>query len=230
MALTLNLMLLPLPDTTIIDAMTTVANGLPSNRGIVFQWTVLEGESSQAPFNEIQTHANLKAILAQRGEILRSCDLIFTIAVPAQQESQGRITIQRQPDGSLAVSVAFPSLWSTTDDKTKATIAVRKALNPYLKSRAMDSLVPEMADFYTRRESTLVRLEELNSKIIADNDQHRRNLETRAEEEREQLEKIHAERLKQLEAEYREKTDALGEKERGLDERKKLLVSCPGNT
>src|ERR1700691_3511879 len=121
-----------------------------------------KNETSSATFGEIATNPNLKNILAQRGEMLHYCSLNFTVAAQPQHEASGSVTIHRQPDGMLAAVLSYPAVWAGTDDKTTPTIAARSAFNPYLKSKALQAVSPEISDFHKRRESTLIQLEALN--------------------------------------------------------------------
>ena len=109
------------------------------------------------------------------------------------------------------------------DTRTTAAIAVRKDFARYAKSKVLEALGPVVSDFYSRRKSTLIRLEALNASITVENDRHRRELERQLDEARQRLEESHRNRLESLEGEFRSRSDVLAKREVDLDERKELL-------
>jgi len=237
MPLTFNLELLPLSDRHLIDALKQSAHGLPLSTKRL-QWRIFDRDNASAPLEELEKKPELMDVLKEEGQILRWCQLSFQaspIGGVQPNEMNGNMTAERLPDGSLRFAASYPDAWNNNEAlRAKAAINLARALTPHAKSNALAHLAPDLADFYTRRESTLVRLEELNTKITAENDQYRRALEASHDEKTKRLEDTNQERsqrldeayqnrLSALESEHRSKEEALGRKEAELDARKKLL-------
>src|SRR5262249_24586545 len=97
--------------------------------------------------------------------------------------------------------------------------AFNNAFKGFHRRNILTSLAPEIADFYTRRESTLTRLEEIATRAAENTEAHRRLLEERFEGQRQQLEAEYEGRLKELESEFSKRMDAIGEREKTLVQR-----------
>jgi len=222
MPFTLDLSLLPIPDPQIVEAIDSILDRLPIE-GASFQWRTLNNENNTAPRDQLRNDETFRSVMEERGEVLVQVGASFrgTNITPPNQ-ANGSFRVDRQTDGLLTVRVELPDGWSTPT-RTQAAIVIRQALARYARSKVVDAIAPQIADFYTRRESTLVQLEALNATITVQNDQHRRALEQRTEELRQRLEEAHQERLTALETEFRLKTDELSKREAAVDERKKLL-------
>lgn len=187
-------------------------------------WTLFDGESSAVPLSEIDRNADLKGVLDLGIEAIKSGHFSFRTAGGNQQDCFGQIEFTRQADGSVSISLRFPTVWSGNPGlKTTASVVSQQAFGPYVRARVLQHAAPEIANFYTNRESTLLRLEALNARISVENDQNRRALEASLDESRRKLEEDYRRRLEELEGEYKAKNEAVSKRESDLDERKKLL-------
>jgi hypothetical protein len=221
MALTLELALLPVPDMVLVEALVGIVDAVPGTKEReTLNWRVLEGDNNGVPIRDILKSADLQNILSQSGEILHQCEIGFVL----QGIGNCSVLVSRLSDGTAQLKANFADPWNTLPSaKAHAVIAIRKAFDKFLRSKSLAIGNPALDDFYTQRDSSLVRLESLNSKIIAENDEHRRGLEHGIESERNRLDELHQAKLDALEAEYRAKTEAVDKRKESLDEREKSL-------
>jgi hypothetical protein len=87
----------------------------------------------------------------------------------------------------------------------------------------LKALSPVVNDAYDQMRQATVRLMDLNTKITRENDQYRRDLESRYDAARTKLESEHQDRRNALEGDYVAKDNELKTKEEALEERKKAL-------
>lgn len=158
MPLSLTLELLPVADTQIVEALKGMMNELSSiiATTATFQWRLLQNDQQNSiPWRDLDNNATIHTILEQSGEVFLWCMTNFqsTDASPHQaNQANGNVAIDRRPDGSLTVQANFPDSWgSDVEKKTLATIALRHGFARYAKSKVLNTLSPEISDFYSRR-------------------------------------------------------------------------------
>lgn len=230
MSLTRNLELLPIPDRQLIDSIAMVARRLEAQfveNTATLNWTLFDGESSAVPLSEIDRNADLKGVLDLGIEAIKSGHFSFRTAGGNQQDCFGQIEFTRQADGSVSISLRFPTVWSGNPGlKTTASVVSQQAFGPYVRARVLQHAAPEIANFYTNRESTLLRLEALNARISVENDQNRRALEASLDESRRKLEEDYRRRLEELEGEYKAKNEAVSkEKATSMNAKNSLMIA-----
>ena len=102
--------------------------------------------------------------------------------------------------------------------------AVRGAFQEYDRTSLIDkTLNPELAEFYSKREATLLRLEELSERLISRNEEYRQRLDEKLDEEKQRLLKDFSEKETVLDTAHAAKSADLDGKERALKKREEEL-------
>jgi len=95
--------------------------------------------------------------------------------------------------------------------------------DPYLFPEVGKILGPELAEFYRRREEGLMRLEDINNRLIKDTEEYRRKVDEEEEGRKTRLEAEYSARKGDLEAEYQKKAQDLNAQTETLEQQKKEL-------
>lgn len=85
------------------------------------------------------------------------------------------------------------------------------------------TLGTELHDFYSRREQSLLRLEDLSQKLIEQNEQYRRTLDEQRANESERLTRAHEDFLAKAQAEHEQRLTEVKQKNEQLDAKAKDL-------
>ena len=100
---------------------------------------------------------------------------------------QASIAVNRDDSGAVRMSVSMPDA-TAPEDATALLLAVNERFTRFNRTAAIEkALGPELAEFYRRREDGLLRLESLSQKLIEQNEQYRRQLDSERDQERQQL-------------------------------------------
>ncbi len=134
------------------------------------------------------------------------------------------LTITRE-DGRDKVHVGIDEKSSHDHEAlARLLIATRKHFQPYdLALNRARILGPELAAFYAKREEGLFRLEQLNEKLIHQNEEYRRELDKEHDKLVYRLEEDFAKRREALDAEFQKKEEQLTDRENDLDQKLKVL-------
>jgi hypothetical protein len=215
----LNLDLLEISDEQVVTALESVANQAGKMFGIQslsFRAAVFDDENATSwPLEDFRE--KLASILAEHSFMCRSIRADFQAA---QNAGGGAVVVTRQPGGA---STATISLTGAPDQdatiRVGLSIAFNKAFEPFHRRKIFAQMPPEVSEFYTRRESTLLRLEEIATRAAENTEAHRRKLDSLFEERRQRLEVDYVARIEVLQAEAEKRTRALNEKEKALTQR-----------
>jgi hypothetical protein len=204
MPTSLSVSTLPMRDEQLVAAMEQVADHIPGIPLGALQWRIFEGNDlNSTPIEEREKCDVLAEILRQGGEILRWAQLQFQ--VPGQPD-QGSIAFARQDTGVVDVTLNLPDAFNGNPEvKTHVAIAFHQVFRKYARGNILDQVHPLLSEFYNRREEILVRLEELQARLLSESGVSRHEIE---------------EALRQ---EYASRAEDLAKGEQDLAERRKQL-------
>lgn len=220
---TLNLELVEISDDQVLAAFESVANRVKEMgaQSIGFQAFVLEGEPArQGSLDEIR--GRLAAVLAEHGFLVRR------LASNLQLRNNGGtvdINFTRQANGTASVSMSVGGALegSPPDLRTEIVVAFNRAFAQFHRQKIFAQLLPEIAEFYTRRDSTLLRLEEIATRAAENTEAHRRKLDEQFEARRLGLDAEYKDLADRMRAESELKLQSIGEKEKALAKREAEL-------
>ena len=148
--------------------------------------------------------------------------LIWRISLDIGQFLSASVSVERS-NGFDQASVSF-------DDHSDQVQVVRllgvtqKHLRPFVRTPELDDLLgPELAEFYTKREEALLRLEGVSQKLIEQNEEYRRGLDAKADSSQQQLEEKIKEKEQDLEAEYKKKEELLDRRAQEIIKKEELF-------
>ena len=218
----LNLELLEISDEQALAAFESVAGHLNTLglQSLTSQGLIFDSEQGRAwPLGEFR--ANVRSILAESGFLFRNLSANFQVQSPG---GGGNMTFSRQASGTATVALTVnPPLDNEIERRMGIGIAFSKAFDPYHRRKIFAQLPPEIAEFYTRRESTLVRLEDIATRAAENTEAHRRLLDEQLELRRQKLDGEYQALAEQLRAEAAKRSQSLDEKERALAQRESDL-------
>jgi hypothetical protein len=179
MPTSLSVSTLPMPDEQLVAAIHEVVGHVPDVVHSDLRWRILEGNDlNSTPIEELEQTSSLAAILRQHGEVLRWAQLLFQVR---GQPDQGSISFARQDIGAVEVTLNLPDTFNSDSEvKTQVAIAFHQVFGKYARSNILDLVHPLLSDFYNRREESLTRLEELQTRMLAEFATRRREIEEAA--------------------------------------------------
>ena len=135
------------------------------------------------------------------------------------------LRVQRDRDrGDDAIHVSFRADPSNPVDVVRSLNAIQQQFIPLNRAAAIErALGPEMAEFYRLREDGLSRLEALTRKLVEETHDYRIRLDVEAAENKQALTAALDEKSQALEEQHKERTAALGDRERDLDKHRREL-------
>jgi hypothetical protein len=199
-------------DRRIIEGFAAIWKALDGPDGAQYSFQILEGnvQPLAGPAAKLKSDPTLEQLVELGSTVVRSASLVL----PTPQ-GQASVQINRQPTGYDEVRYHLPDGISV-EAAMRGTGAVRKAFFGLEPTGALDqTLGPELAEFYRRREEALLRLEQMSQEQLRQGVDHRRELDQRLDEERRQLAVETEAARARLEAEYgRKDQDLAGREER----------------
>lgn len=215
----LNLELLEISDEQALAAIESIANSLPplGLQNFSLQPSMFDAEPGRTlPLQEFR--ATMGPVLAENGFFLRNLNLSFQ--TPNNAAGNGNINFVRQPGGTATVLINVNGpLDQDLNRRTQIGLAFHRAFEQFHRRKIFAQLPQEIAEFYTRRESTLLRLEEMATRAAENTEAHRRKLDELFEERRQKLDAEYQDRIEQLRIESDKKSQALDEKSKALEQR-----------
>jgi len=188
---------LPMPDDELVAAIRQLVERIPGIQPGALEWRVLEGNDLNSTRIEEMGKCELLAdILRQSGEVLRWAQLQFQ--VPGQPD-KGSIAFARQDTGIVNVSLNLPDAFNGEPQvKTQVAIAFYQVFRKHARSNILDEIHPLLSEFYSRREEVLVRLEELQARLLSEFAARHQEIEEAMRKEYAEGEQDLAERRKQF--------------------------------
>ena len=177
---------------------------------------------ANVPFDGIEQNATLKMIKEANGH---SWQKISVAMKGGQDGSLASITFSRDTDGQqeIILETGGRGAWPQ-DEAARCYLAAEKCFQVYDPIQRLDrALGPELAEFYRKREQGVVRLEELTQRLIAGNEDYRRELDRRYLDKETKLENEYGERLAALKKKEEERDAEMKEKQTELETRAKHL-------
>lgn len=169
----------------------------------------------QIPISEIDENESLKSIYNMKSALIHQIQITLD---PRLQH--GSITIQRtQPFDK--VNIQFEQ---NVDPEivTKLLAAAHKYLKPFSPTPELDKILgKELAEFYHKREETLVRLEDLETKVLAQNLEYRKKIDEEKTEYERRLREETDDKKGGLEERYKKKIDDLDVRSEAFEKLKK---------
>ena len=204
----------PLKDGQLLAAFGQLARQIPGATNLLFHWRILEGNDfNSCPFADVETNDALSQIVGQQGEILRWAQLIFQVP---EQSASNSLTVSRDASGGLSVNLNLPDAFNQNQQvKSQVAIAFHNVFGKFARATA-DQLPPALAEFYQNRDQALLRLEEMQTKMVGASEEQRRRADEVLEADRVSLENLYQQRVQQLEAAAAAKADELARKEQTL--------------
>jgi hypothetical protein len=204
----INLDLLEISDEQALSALELIANHLASVgvQNLSFQCCIFEQEpSSPAPLAEVRN--NMSGVLAEHGYLFSRMTSNFQIP---NNNGNGNINFARRADGTANVSMGLHGpLDENAERRIGIGIVFHNAFGQFHRRKIFAQLPPEIADFYTRRESTLLRLEEIATRVTENTEAHRQRLDEESSARTRELEN-------ELRAESEKRSQALDKRENDL--------------
>lgn len=146
MALTLKLALLPIGDKVLVEALRAISSDATEVAEPTLHWRCFENESNHVALSQIGKAKAFVDLLEANGEALLSCELVFK-AQP--QNLHTSIAARRNPDGTIEADVSLSDQWNEFSERKAALLmSIRRTFSPFLRSKALASAQPELADFY----------------------------------------------------------------------------------
>jgi hypothetical protein len=166
--------------------------------------------------------AKLASVFAQHGSLIRSLSAGFNLQ---NNSGNGSVGFNREPSGMATATIRLDGAFfdNTPANRIAFVAPFNKAFDDFHRRELLARLQPELADFYTRRESSLLRLEEIATRAAENTESHRRKLDDQFESRRQALDDEYKQRVEQLEAEAGKKDKAIEAKEKALSDREAAL-------
>jgi hypothetical protein len=215
---TLNLELLEISDEQVLAAVESVANHIASTgvQNLSWQCSLLDGEPGRS-WSLVEVRDIMSSVLAEHGFLFRNVTVTFQMS---GNTGNGNIIFGRHANGTATVSITLNgAIDQDIPKRIGIGVAFHKAFEPFHRRKIFAQLPPEVAEFYTRRESTLVRLEEMATRAAENTEAHRRNLDEQFEVRRLELDAENKDRSEQLRIESDKRIQSLDEKEKALVQR-----------
>jgi hypothetical protein len=218
----LNLELLEISDEQALAAVESVTSHLTGVgfQNLSFECMILDSEPAKS-WSADEFRGGMTTVLGEHGFFFRR--LIAIAQVPGNNPNNmgsARVEFSRQAGGTATASISLDGQADRDPGKrTGIGLAFNKAFEPFHRRKIFAQFPTEIADFYTRRESTLLRLEEVATRAAENSEAHRRKLDDLFEERRAKLEVEYQGRDQQLQAEFDERLRSLDEKEKALLQR-----------
>ena len=224
-----NFKVLPIPDDKVVEGFRAIAQAMGVEESAKIQLTYWDGSHGQllTPLAKVEENDALRQILKIGSTIFKSARLFWP--TPGGEAVVKLV----QQDRDYVVSFSLPDQ-AEAELLTQFLVAVRSAFREYEPTKILETLAPEMAKFYEKRDDTVVRLEEALARMVRDNLEHRRQLDAQAEqkrnrthsefeEEKKGFRESYKEKAGELEAVYARKDDALQLREEKLKQREQEL-------
>jgi len=167
----------------------------------------------QGTYSEVLDHPALKELLSTEGRTLH--EVVANIG-------PSNVHVKRdQPIDKVVLN--YPDNFDPTQ-AARFLGGARRLLRPYDQAANIEQILgSEMAEFYRRRDESLIRLQELTQSLIEQNETYRRTVDKETATLRQRLEEEATAEQKRLRSEYEAKIAALTEREEALDTRTKAL-------
>ncbi len=206
------------PDRELVDNLVAIADsfGGKDNVEVEIYPAREHNHPLKLPASDIKTDAVIQKVLPTDYGIIHRFHMTF----PAPEHTS--VTVLRE-DWSDLVTLKFKN---DVDVSTVArlSIAARSHFTAYERTEATDKLLgDELAEFYRKREQTLLRLEQLSEQLIRQNEEYRSSVDKEYSELKTRLiGELEAEKAA-LHKDHKEKKEGLEARERALAEQKKEL-------
>ena len=174
-----NFKVLPIPDDKVVEGFRAIAQAMGVEESAKIQLTYWDGSHGQllTPLAKVEENDALRQILKIGSTIFKSARLFW----PTPGGEAVVKLVQQARD--YVVSFSLPDQ-AEAELLTQFLVAVRSAFREYEPTKILETLAPEMAKFYEKRDDTVVRLEEALARMVRDNLEHRRQLDAQAEQKR----------------------------------------------
>jgi hypothetical protein len=127
------------------------------------------------PLTEVRADTEVASVLSNHGYLFRNLGFSFNLAEGA---GNGSLNFARQPSGIANASITLcGGLDQNVAMRTRIALAFNAAFGPFHRRKIFARLPQEIEDFYTRRESTLTRLEEIAIRAAENTEAHRADTE-----------------------------------------------------
>jgi hypothetical protein len=169
------------------------------------------------PIAEVRNNPEVASVLSMQGFLFRAVG--FDFGIP-NGGGNGSLNFTRQPSGIAVASISLAGpLDNDAARRTRIAVAFNNAFGQFHRRKIFAQLPAEIADFYVRRESTLVRLEEIATRAAENTEAHRRLLDEQFEVRRRELQTQYDGRLEQFRIESEGRVESLDEREKALVQR-----------
>ena len=215
---TLKLELLEVSDEQALTALVSIGRHIEALaqgglQRLVFECSTLDQENP-ASYSLSEVFSNLAPITDQHGFFIRQLTTSFALA----QGATGIIDFRRTPPGTSTVTLTLSGgYWDSQNSvRTEMSIYFQRQFEAFHRREMFASLAPQISEFYTRRESTVLRLEEITTRAAENTEAHRKMLDEQFERKVQEVEAQLQRRLGELSAEAERATQVLSEKEKAL--------------
>ena len=203
-------------DTAVDAALRQIWSDLGEEPGCRIAYTFLD---AVAPV-QVQVEAAIPSSLQPILDLGASALVAFRLEMPGRLGAHVAVTRAGQHDdvryGMASGANAEPSL--------QFVAAVRRAFKPADPAGALDRFLgPELAEFYSRREQTLFRLEDALERVIEGTSSYRERLDAESAAERDRIRAEAKEREAETERRLSERAADLAAREEALAEAKRDL-------
>lgn len=168
-----------------------------------------------APISSLSSDANIQSIIAAESSIASA----IRVDLPALRAN---VNVVRQPAADETI-ITLPNDMDPIQAARILTVA-HKHLRAYERTESLDKLLgDELAEFYRKREEALLRLEDLNQKLIEETQEYRINVDAELQQHRAKLDAEHSQIIQDYDSKYSQKLQELKAKEEALQAREKEL-------
>lgn len=219
-----------LPDNAAVEAQRQIWQrlGSPPNGQITFSFADSGSghQSVSAPVAEVESNPTLQPLLELGTSVARSLQLGMRLTERSLPANVGLTRAKPNTNPPQLQDSVYASIDDQADPQLTAAFfaAVHGALAQYEAPAAMQqALGPALGTFYQHREESLLRLEELTTRLIRQNAEYRDQVDLEVARTKERLQEEQRQRRQELEADYQRKDQALADRETELAERLKIL-------
>jgi len=208
-----------LPDKQLLEALTAVATTANiKTPKLSFRLDEQHGQPISCALGQWPQHPEIRQILEAKGSLLGI--ITMDITEPPYNACSIRIVRSTVSD-SVAINLRNDLPMTSAITLVAAT---QECLKPYERDESFDKLLgDELAEFYRKREQSLVRLEALQQGIIEQNEEYRKKLDQEAQATQDRL-KVEYENLsKELQTGYERKDKTIHDREQRLEVRLKEI-------
>ena len=168
------------------------------------------------PVGEYQENADIQSIVKLKASVFGGVTL--NTGPPYNSSVQVKRTgVSDSVTISIKNDLPIPSA-------SRLVLAFQEVLKPYERDESFDKLLGnELAEFYRKREHSLVRLEELAQRIVEQNEEYRKKLDQESQAVQARLKEEYGALSKELKSGYEKKEQDLNQREESLEVRIKEI-------